>query len=143
MEKLAGDFEEQIKALQSAIGRPWITADEGRGLMNMRSLGGDASELVTPLNVIVGGQASPTDSAPKDLQISHSEKHLGELNNKQFDSYAPGSTLKSPFLLARMTMRFSPLASSRIRATPVDASGSATTATRAWTAAESIEAGNS
>jgi hypothetical protein len=61
-EKLRGNFEEQAAALSSATGRPWMTADEARGINNMRSLGGDAAELVTPLNVLIGGQASPVDS---------------------------------------------------------------------------------
>jgi len=63
-EKLQGSFDEQTKALQSAVGRPWMTADEARARMNLPSMGGDAEELVTPLNVLVGGQASPRDSAP-------------------------------------------------------------------------------
>jgi HK97 family phage portal protein len=63
-EKLKGSFEEQTSAIQTAVGRPWMTADEARALRNMPALGGDAAELVTPLNVLVGGQASPTDSAP-------------------------------------------------------------------------------
>ena len=41
-----------------------MTADEARARFNMPSLGGDAAQLVTPLNVLVGGQASPRDSAP-------------------------------------------------------------------------------
>lgn len=62
-EKLQGNFEEQTKALQSSVGRPWMTANEARALRNMPAIeGGD--DLVTPLNVLVGGQASPTDSAP-------------------------------------------------------------------------------
>lgn len=63
-EKLQGSFEEQIQALQSSVGRPWMTADEARARMNLPSMGGDAAQLVTPLNVLVGGQASPRDSAP-------------------------------------------------------------------------------
>ncbi len=59
-EKLQGDFQTQTQSLQSAIGRPWMTANEGRSRMNLpRMEGGD--ELVTPLNVITGGQASPND----------------------------------------------------------------------------------
>lgn len=62
-EKLQGNFEEQTAALQTSVGRPWMTANEARALRNMPAIdGGD--ELVTPLNVLVGGQASPTDSAP-------------------------------------------------------------------------------
>lgn len=60
-EKLRGSFEEQASVLSTAIGRPWMTADEGRGRNNLPALGGDAAQLVTPLNVLVGGQASPQD----------------------------------------------------------------------------------
>jgi len=66
-EKMAGAFEEQIRALQSAVGRPWMTADEARARMNMSSMGGNAAQLVTPLNVVIGGQASPRDSDTSDL----------------------------------------------------------------------------
>ena len=38
-EKLKGDFEEQVKTLQSAVGRPWMTADEARARMNLPSMG--------------------------------------------------------------------------------------------------------
>jgi HK97 family phage portal protein len=63
-EKLKGSFEEQASSIQSLVGRPVLTADEGRALLNRNALGGDAAQLVTPLNVLIGGQASPTDSAP-------------------------------------------------------------------------------
>lgn len=63
--KLAGDFLEEAAVMSTAIGRPWLTADEGRAMDNRPALGGDAAQLVTPLNVLVGGQASPRDSAPK------------------------------------------------------------------------------
>lgn len=63
-EKLQGSFEDQIQALQSSVGRPWMTPDEARARFNMPSLGGDAGRLATPLNVIIGGQASPRDTAP-------------------------------------------------------------------------------
>jgi hypothetical protein len=66
-EKLQGSFEEQTQSLQSAVGRPWMTANEARARQNLPSLeGGD--DLVTPLNVLVGGQASPRDSAPDTEQ---------------------------------------------------------------------------
>lgn len=64
-EKLQGSFEEQQSAMSTAVGRPWMTANEARALRNMPAITGQgADELVTPLNVLVGGQASPTDSAP-------------------------------------------------------------------------------
>lgn len=68
-EKLSGSFEDQVTALQAAVGRPWMTANEARARMNMPSLAGDADELVTPLNVITGGQASPRDSAPPKIAL--------------------------------------------------------------------------
>lgn len=68
--KLAGSFEEQAEVLSAAVGRPWMVADEARALENMPALGGDAAELATPLNVLVGGQASPRDSAPKSVRVS-------------------------------------------------------------------------
>jgi HK97 family phage portal protein len=62
-EKLKGSFEEQAAAMQTATGAPWMTRNEARALRNMPPVdGGD--QLVTPLNVLVGGQASPRDSAP-------------------------------------------------------------------------------
>jgi HK97 family phage portal protein len=67
--KLAASFDEQAAVLSSAVGRPWMTANEARALENMPSLDGDADSLVTPLNVIVGGQSSPLDSAPKSSAV--------------------------------------------------------------------------
>ena len=61
--KLQGSFEEQAAALQSAVGAPWMTRQEARGMMNMPAE--PAGDLVTPLNVLVGGLASPNDTAPK------------------------------------------------------------------------------
>ncbi len=73
-EKLQGSFDEQTKALQSAVGRPWMTPDEGRARMNLPSMGGDAAELGTPLNMLVGEQGSPRDTAPKAIGHAHVAK---------------------------------------------------------------------
>lgn len=60
-EKLKGSFEERASILQSAVGAPWLTRNEARADMNLPSIeGGD--ELITPLNVTEGGQASPRDT---------------------------------------------------------------------------------
>ena len=67
--KLAASFDEQAAVLSSAVGRPWMTANEARALENMPALEGDADALVTPLNVLVGDQASPRDSAPKSSPV--------------------------------------------------------------------------
>jgi HK97 family phage portal protein/HK97 family phage prohead protease len=61
--KLRGSFEEQAAQLQTSVGAPYMTRNEARARLNLPQIdGGD--ELVTPLNVLIGGQASPTDSAP-------------------------------------------------------------------------------
>lgn len=91
-EKLQGSFEEQTKALQSAVGRPWMTANEARARLNLPSLGGDADRLVTPLNVMVGGQASPRDTVPEtrasDLEPVGVSAALRKA--RELDTYQPG-----------------------------------------------------
>lgn len=62
-EKLKGSFDEQAQQLQSAVGAPWLTRNEARARMNLAQIAG-GDDLVVPLNVLIGGQASPTDSAP-------------------------------------------------------------------------------
>lgn len=71
-EKLQGDFESQTKSLQSAIGRAWMTPNEGRARVNLPWLeGGD--ELTVPMNVTLGGQASPNDVDPTKSTSQNSE----------------------------------------------------------------------
>jgi HK97 family phage portal protein len=65
-EKLRGSFEEQASALQTATGAPYLLRSEARARLNLPRIDG-ADTLVVPLNVLEGGQASPTDSAPKAL----------------------------------------------------------------------------
>lgn len=60
-EKLKGSFEERASILQSAVGGPWMTRNEARADNNLPPTdGGD--ELIVPLNVLAGGQASPQDT---------------------------------------------------------------------------------
>jgi len=86
-EKLQGNFDEQVKALQSAVGRPWMTANEARARLNLPSRGGDADALVTPLNVIIGGQASPRDSAPKLLLKADADGEIDPTQPKLRERY--------------------------------------------------------
>lgn len=58
--KLRGNFEEQAKSFNTLVGAPVMTRNEARAKMNLANVeGGD--ELITPLNVLEGGQASPHD----------------------------------------------------------------------------------
>lgn len=62
--KMAGSPDEQADYNSKSTGRPWKTVNEVRKQENLPPLeGGD--ELTTPLNVAVGGQASPADTQPK------------------------------------------------------------------------------
>lgn len=97
-EKMEGSFEEQAKSFQALVGRPVMTANEARARMNLPSLGGDADALVTPMNVLIGGQASPQDSAPKHLALeaaeesgdgTHSHKHAVALIKGKIDPMHP------------------------------------------------------
>jgi HK97 family phage portal protein len=62
--KLRGSFTEQASVLQTSVGAPYMTRAEARAIQNLPYLDG-TEQLVTPLNVLVGGLASPTDTAPK------------------------------------------------------------------------------
>lgn len=66
-EKLAGDFAEEAAILSAAVGGPWMARDEARLRENLPLMGGEASELITPMNVTVGGQASPRDSGSQNV----------------------------------------------------------------------------
>ena len=64
-EKLKGSFEERAQIYQSACGGPYLTRDEVRAELNLSPLpDGQGKDIIVPLNVITGGQASPQDSAP-------------------------------------------------------------------------------
>lgn len=64
--KLRGSFTEQAQILQSSVGGPYMTRAEARSRQNLPPLPADsgADELITPLNVVAGGQASPQDATP-------------------------------------------------------------------------------
>lgn len=79
-EKLKGSFEERASILQSAVGGPYMTRNEARADNNLPPVdGGD--ELIVPLNVLEGGQASPQDThmeenAAENVQIKAKEEKL-------------------------------------------------------------------
>lgn len=55
-----GSLLEQAKLLSTATGGPYMTRAEARAALNLAKKDG-TEELITPLNVLVGGQASPQD----------------------------------------------------------------------------------
>lgn len=60
-EKLKGSFEERASILQSAVGGPWMTRNEARADNNLPPIE-NGDDMIVPLNVVTGGQASPTDT---------------------------------------------------------------------------------
>lgn len=66
-EKLRLAFDDQARIFQAATGGPIMTRDEARERLNLPKKGGDADELIVPMNVTVGGQASPTDSGSQNI----------------------------------------------------------------------------
>lgn len=61
--KTEGTYEEKIATLSSAVGAPFLSRNEARARLDLPAIeGGD--ELITPLNVLVGGLASPRDTDP-------------------------------------------------------------------------------
>lgn len=91
-EKLQGDFEEQAQVLSSSTGAPWMTRNEARARQNLPSIdGGDV--LVTPLNVLIGGQASPRDAGSQNLRsgtpmVKGAEIRLKALQSPAYDELA-------------------------------------------------------
>jgi HK97 family phage portal protein len=77
-EKLRGSFEEQAQQLQTAVGAPWLTRNEARARMNLPQIDG-GNDLITPLNVLVGGMASPTDTAQDQAEAQALPKAGGRL----------------------------------------------------------------
>jgi HK97 family phage portal protein len=64
-EKLRMSFEDQARIFQTLGGAPVMTRNEIRKRLNLPPIdGGD--ELIVPLNVLEGGQASPTDSGTQN-----------------------------------------------------------------------------
>jgi hypothetical protein len=60
-----GSFLEQAKLLSTLTGGPIMTRAEGRAKLNLPHIDG-TEELIVPLNVVEGGQASPQDTGSQN-----------------------------------------------------------------------------
>jgi phage portal protein BeeE len=60
-----GSFAEQATYLQTAVGGPFMSRAEARGRVNLPHVDG-TDDLIVPMNVTEGGQASPTDSGSQN-----------------------------------------------------------------------------
>jgi HK97 family phage portal protein len=75
--------DDRLKAITSAAGAPVLLRNEGRAMLNLPAVP-DGDELVTPLNVIVGGKPSPQvmpiqdpNKPSQDGDFREDEKALG------------------------------------------------------------------
>lgn len=62
-----GSFLEQARLLSTLVGGPVMTRAEGRAKLNLSFIEG-SDELIVPLNVTEGGQASPQDTGSQNLK---------------------------------------------------------------------------
>lgn len=113
-----GTLLERVQALQSATGGPVMTRAEARERLDLPYLEG-TEELIVPLNVIQGGQASPTDSGSQNLagadtsQLDHRQQGEAAEEGK---SLAP----KARMVLKAVTSRPSPSILEQMRRAYVD-----------------------
>lgn len=113
-----GTLLERVQALQSATGGPVMTRAEARERLDLPYLEG-TEELIVPLNVIQGGQASPTDSGSQNLEGSDTN----QLDHRQQDESAEeGKALdpKARMVLKAVTSRPSPSILERMRRAYID-----------------------
>lgn len=59
--QLRGTTSEQYQALSTATGRPFLTTDEARSILDYPKFGEGYDRPITPLNVATGNQPSPQD----------------------------------------------------------------------------------
>jgi len=113
-----GTLLERVQALQSATGGPVMTRAEARERLDLPYLEG-TEELIVPLNVVQGGQASPTDSGSQNLggadtnQLDHRQQGEAAEEGK---SLAP----KARMVLKAVTSRPSPSILEQMRHAYVD-----------------------
>ena len=92
--KTEGTYEEKIATLSSAVGAPFLSRNEARAKLDLPAIeGGD--DLITPLNVLTGGLASPRDTDPteerynsapqKILKKSEARKSRGKPTDEEAD----------------------------------------------------------
>lgn len=113
-----GTLLERVQALQSATGGPVMTRAEARERLDLPYLEG-TEELIVPLNVIQGGQASPTDSGSQNLNGSDTN----QLDHRQQGEAAEeGKSLapKARMVLKAVTSRPSPSILEKMRQAYVD-----------------------
>lgn len=92
-EKMKGSFEEQAASIQSSVGAPVMTRNEGRGLLNLPALDG-GNDLITPLNVANSGDATGTEA--------QKAREIAELLQKAYLAVGPVITADEARTLANL-----------------------------------------
>lgn len=79
--KTEGTYEEKIATLSSAVGAPFLSRNEARARLDLPAIeGGD--ELITPLNVLTGGLASPRDTDPTETRYNTAPEPMQKSEEK-------------------------------------------------------------
>lgn len=79
-----GSFLEQAQIISTSTGGPFMTRAEGRGKLNLPFIEG-TDELIVPMNVTAGGQASPHDSGSQNI-VPGAEKQREAALQKSIDA---------------------------------------------------------
>ena len=86
--KTEGTYEDKIKTLSSAVGAPFLSRNEARAKLDLPAIdGGD--DLITPLNVLTGGLASPRDTDSTNYNSAALEQARGVLGLKSAKDEEP------------------------------------------------------
>ena len=117
--KLRGDFVDQAAVLNTAIGRPWLTAKEGRVIQNLPDRGVDQdAELVIPVgpNYALEGMAAAvsTPAAPElavvaELPAEGLRRALVEFWDRQERAVVPKVSSGEAFHHQRWNRQLAPL----------------------------------
>ncbi|MDO5676514.1 MAG: phage portal protein [Propionibacteriaceae bacterium] len=84
-----GSMMEQAQILQTMVGGPYMLRSEARARFNLPFVDG-TEELIVPLNVLEGGQASPRDSGSqnRDLTTGAARKAIAKNDEPEEDEEA-------------------------------------------------------
>lgn len=113
-----GTLLERVQAFQAATGGPVMTPAEARERLDLPHLAG-TDELIIPLNVTMGGQASPQDSGSQNLngadtsQLDHRQQGEAAEEGKSLDP-------KARMVLKAVTSRPSPSILEQMRRAYID-----------------------
>lgn len=117
-DRMRGTFEERADVMSTAIGGPWMTRNEARQIENLPRIDSpEADQLITPLNVTAGGQASPQSGKAGVLRTKATKETVIPVMRSDDDAVAIDEALRSH------AERMAQTVASDLGAKSIDASG--------------------